>query len=167
MGIIAVGYCLPGDMWAAYSADEQQDLLELARDELSQGREFSADDELVIRRLLGIVETIVERRLDLAACFRWYCHTFGQPIQTDSLVLGIYNLEVDTGLLRYQPPCGFIAPDENISWLARDEVLAEWDKNRGCAVEAKTEHLRRQRSAYLQWLQACSLAKCDLVVVES
>ncbi|MFN9606119.1 MAG: hypothetical protein ACK6A7_22150 [Planctomycetota bacterium] len=166
MSIISVGYSIDLQAMRQMPEDDANAFYELAIEELSSRRVVSTEDREVLKICLGLQAPDGIKR-DLAVPFRWICKNIGMPIHTETIVTGVYNLELPTGLLDAKPPFDFPIGDENVFMLNRYEISKELEAFSNSAKEAQTSTLSLQRTAFLKWLSECNSHRTDLVVIES
>ena len=166
MSIISVGYSIDLQALRQMHKDDANELYTLATEELSRRRVMSNEDYEVLKICLGLQEPDGIKR-ELAVPFRWICKNIGKPIHTETIVTGVFNLELPTELLNAKPPFGFPIGDENVFTLNHCEIRKELEAFANSASEAKTSGLSSQRTAFLKWLLECDSNCTDLVVIES
>ena len=141
MSIISVGYSIDLQAMRQMPEDDANAFYELAIEELSSRRVVSTEDREVLKICLGLQAPDGIKR-DLAVPFRWICKNIGKPIHTETIVTGVYNLELPTGLLDAKPPFDFPIGDENVFML----IVTRLVKN------SKRFPIRPKRRRHLRFL---------------
>lgn len=166
MSFIAVGYAVDLGAVSDLELDERRQFVEIGIDDLKQMNRGDEDTRDVLEIIFGLRSPDAKYR-DLADAFRWFCRNFGSAIGSKEITGGVYELELETELVDAVPPFGFPAGDENVTHLAREDVLAERERFGDTADSAATPEIAQRRATFLNWLDSCENSKTDLVVIQS
>lgn len=123
----------------------------------------------VLHHLFGLKQITGDPTQSVERPVQWICHNFGTPLFHDFLP-PVYYMEVETRLEEYRPPFGLPAPDEEVAYLSRSEVISEFRRLAGCDKEDlqfdEAEWILAARRQFLEALEKCMDKACDLVVIE-